>query len=143
MDKVLKIKGLLAEKKFTQQEFCDKIGISKPTLLNIFNNRSKVDIDMIERIAKVLEVPIGYFFSEDKFGIIQNGTINLNGKNHGSINISDAKHEISILENENEKLKEIISGMKRELELKDQIIELMKESKNLKLMKNESKKKLD
>lgn len=62
MDKLLKIKGLLAEKKITQQEFANKIGISKPTLTNIFAGRSKIDVDMIEVIAEVLSVPVSYFF---------------------------------------------------------------------------------
>lgn len=62
MDKLLKIKTLLTEKKLTQQDFANKIGVSKPTVINIFNGRSKIDIDLIEKIAEVLSVPVSYFF---------------------------------------------------------------------------------
>lgn len=62
--KYLKIKRLLSVKKITYEEFSLMVGVSRPTIVNWFKGKSKIDIDLIEVIAEKLEVPITYFFSE-------------------------------------------------------------------------------
>lgn len=62
--KYMKIKQLLSVKKMTYEEFSLMIGVSRPTIVNWFKGKSKIDIDLIEVIAEKLEVPITYFFSE-------------------------------------------------------------------------------
>lgn len=62
MDKVQKIKDLVKSKNLIYEDFAKKIGKSKPTVVNYFNRKSKIDIDTIEKIAEVLEVPVSYFF---------------------------------------------------------------------------------
>ena len=138
----VKIKELLIKKNISIERLAVDINISRPTIHKVFNS-NHVNTKVLSKIAEYLNTPMSFFFEENTANVIQNGTINLNGKNTGSISISEARHEIDALKNEVLSLKEVISGMKRELELKDQIIELMKESKNLKLMKNGDKKKLD
>lgn len=59
---VLKIKGLLKEKNISYESLCGEIGITKQTLINYFNSRSKVDVLTLEKIAKYLEVDVNYFF---------------------------------------------------------------------------------
>jgi len=66
ISKIHKIKVLLKEKKLTYEQFAVKIGTTRQTINNIFNGRSKIDIDTIEVIANVLNVPVSYFFEEDQ-----------------------------------------------------------------------------
>jgi transcriptional regulator with XRE-family HTH domain len=61
---ILKIKSLLTEKKITIQEFSRAINVSRPTVANYFNGRSKIDVYTIEDIASYLDVPVSYFFEE-------------------------------------------------------------------------------
>lgn len=65
MDILHKIKILLKEKKINYEEFAKKINVSKPTVVNYFAGRSKIDIDTIQKIAEVLEVDISYFFGNE------------------------------------------------------------------------------
>jgi len=105
LDKLLKIKTLLTEKKLTQQDFANKIGVSKPTVINIFNGRSKIDIDLIEKIAEVLSVPVGYFF--------EGGEVQVKRKEDGNCETCrDKERIIAGLERENELLREINEGLK-------------------------------
>ena len=136
-----KLKLAIKEKGYSISKLAQEIGLTEAGFHQAIKNNT-LKVRDLENIAILLDLPIASFFDESNI-VLQNGNINLNGKNSGIISISDAKHEIDALHKEVYGLKEVISGMKRELELKDQIIELMKESKNLKLMKNGDKKKLD
>ena len=64
MDKIQKIKNLVKQKNLIYEDFAKKIGKSKPTVVNYFNKKSKIDIDTIEKIAEVLDVPVSYFFED-------------------------------------------------------------------------------
>ncbi len=68
MDKILKIKTLLKSKKMTYEDLSKAIGKSKPTVVNYFKGTSKIDIDTIEKIASVLNVPVSYFFDKESGG---------------------------------------------------------------------------
>lgn len=61
---VLKIKGLLSEKNISMQVFSDAIEVSRPTVANYFNGRSKIDVYTIEKIAAFFGVSVSYFFEE-------------------------------------------------------------------------------
>ena len=62
---VLKIKGLIFEKKISQEMLAAEINVSKQTIINYFNGRTKIDVDTLERIAAFLNVSVNYFFTED------------------------------------------------------------------------------
>jgi transcriptional regulator with XRE-family HTH domain len=47
------------------------IKISRPTLLNYFNGRSKIDVYTIERIAEILDVNVCYFFQDECFQSVE------------------------------------------------------------------------
>lgn len=66
MDYILKIKDLLKEKNITQREFAKKINVTLTTVSNYLTKKTKIDIDTFIKIAKVLGVPVGYFFDEKK-----------------------------------------------------------------------------
>lgn len=62
---VLKIKGLIFEKKISQEMLAAEISVSKQTIINYFNGRTKIDVDTLEKIAAFLNVSINYFFTEE------------------------------------------------------------------------------
>jgi len=62
---VLKLKGLISQHKLTQGDFSEKIGVSRPTVINYFNGRSKIDVETLAIIADLFNVPVSYFFDEE------------------------------------------------------------------------------
>lgn len=61
---ILKIKGLLKEKKITYEQFSDMIGKSRPTINNYMKGASKIDVYTIKDIADCLGVSVSYFFDD-------------------------------------------------------------------------------
>jgi len=116
-----KIKILLESKKITVKKLAEKIGISEIGLHKMMNNQS-MRIDVIEKIAEFLEVPVSYFFEENPVpcektkthNVIQNG----NGINN-NMSITLKNNEIDKLKTENEFLKKQVKD-------KEEIIELLK-----------------
>jgi putative transcriptional regulator len=53
-----KISVLRAEKKLTQQELADAVGVSRQTILSIEKNRYNPSLILAIKIAKVLDRPI-------------------------------------------------------------------------------------
>jgi transcriptional regulator with XRE-family HTH domain len=64
-DIVLKIKSLLKSKNMTYEQFAVSINVTRQTVHNYMNGRSKIDVVKIQDISKVLEVPVSYFFNEE------------------------------------------------------------------------------
>lgn len=61
-----KIRLLRAEKKISIRKLSDLTGLSKSTLSDIENNKSKKPtVDTIERVAKALEIPITELFDKE------------------------------------------------------------------------------
>ena len=129
--KILKLKALLKEKNYTQQKFADLIHVSLPTVRNWFNGRSKIDIDMLEVIAKRLSVSPCYFFDEVLGGNINNGNFQFN-------NSGDIKIKLDKKQDEIEKLKAELSGCRSLLESKDEVIK--QKDKIIHLLENQLKK---
>ncbi|MDA3910934.1 MAG: helix-turn-helix transcriptional regulator [Bacteroidales bacterium] len=61
----LKIKGLLKLKKVTHQEFADIMGITRQTVANWLNGRTKLDVETIIDICIKLDTPFSYFLPDD------------------------------------------------------------------------------
>jgi len=61
-DIILKIKALLDKKNITIQDFAIKIDKTKQTVYNYFNGKTAIDVETLQKISEVLEVPITYFF---------------------------------------------------------------------------------
>ena len=61
-----KLEKLLVNKNITQVKLAELTGISKTAINNWIKGRNKsIDSSNIEKIAAVLGVPVGYFFTND------------------------------------------------------------------------------
>lgn len=61
-----KIKNLRLEKNYTLQDLTDKTGLSKPLISQIENNRVVPPVATLLKLARALDVGIGYFFQEEE-----------------------------------------------------------------------------
>ncbi len=111
---LLKIKELLTRQKMTVKEFSAQIGKAQRTTENYLAGNSKIDVYTLENIAKVLGVPVGYFFGESSGGVTNGSGILQNGNGN--------KASINNLHKEVEYLKQQIID-------KNEIINLLKEKK--------------
>lgn len=65
------IKDNRKKKGLTQDELAALIGISKNGLWNYENNKRKVNTDLLQKIAEVLNIPISEFVEESPLGKLQ------------------------------------------------------------------------
>lgn len=66
----LKIKELLSEKKLSMTEFSEKLGVSRNTVYNITDKDYHIDIELLKRVAKVLDIQITDFFDAEDLKIV-------------------------------------------------------------------------
>lgn len=59
-----RIKNIIAAKGMTIKEVAEKMGITPQTLGNIVNEKNNPNISTLERIAKVLDVPVSSLFTD-------------------------------------------------------------------------------
>lgn len=59
-----KVRGLLAEKKVTQEELASAIGVTYTTLNNKLNGRTQFNVNEISKIARFFDKEVAYFFAE-------------------------------------------------------------------------------
>ena len=71
-----RLKGKLAEKGMTVQQFADQSGVSKTTLYRIYDGTISVKYSTVELIAQSLDVSVEWLIAEDG---TQNETIPENG----------------------------------------------------------------
>jgi len=89
------IKKIIKEKGFTIAELAEKMGISGPSLSQSINGNPTVE--MLERIAKALEVDIRVLFEGTGTGI------------HGIVQYKDRTHKIDSVES----LKRLLSDIEK------------------------------
>lgn len=77
MGYILKIKELLTEKKITQKEFSKKIDKNVHTVSNYFTGKTKIDVETLIKIAKVLNVSVNYFFDNEQSTFVDNKEFDL------------------------------------------------------------------
>lgn len=58
-----KIKRLVSRSDINNDELARRLGVTTTTIYNMYN-RDSVDSKILEKIAKIFSVPIGYFFEE-------------------------------------------------------------------------------
>ena len=51
-----KLRTLRAEKGYTQEKIADMLGIPQATYSNLENNKGKVDLKLLEKVANVFEI---------------------------------------------------------------------------------------
>ncbi len=119
---ISKIKEEIKSKKYSINEIAELISISGNGLhLALKNNTLKVRD--LEKIAEILGVSPAVFFQDDDMNIYSNstqvGTGNVIQTGRGNVSNSSLTTQITAL-------KGIIKNLKEKIELKDQIIDLMK-----------------
>ncbi len=62
----LRIKEILRERGIAIKDFTVMMELTAPTISNFINGKSKPSIDVFERAAKVLQVPISDLFEQPK-----------------------------------------------------------------------------
>ncbi|WP_310559147.1 helix-turn-helix transcriptional regulator [Flavobacterium sp.] len=77
-----KLRTLRAEKGFTQEKIADLLKIPQATYSNLENNKGKLDLKLIEKIASVYEIDVLDILSDEKFVFNQK---NKKGDNNGLV----------------------------------------------------------
>lgn len=106
-----KLKHRLIDLGISQKELADKLGVHKQVLANWLNGSRNPKRENIKKLAKVLDLPISFFYEEGQKNFIENsGIIGDNNSNNFNADLKDFKiqlqdHEIRILKLENEILR--------------------------------------
>ena len=77
-----KLRTLRAEKGFTQEKIADLLKIPQATYSNLENNKGKLDLNIIEKIATIYEIDMLDILSDDKLVFNQK---NKKGDNNGLV----------------------------------------------------------
>lgn len=108
-----KLKQARLNKSYTQDFMADMLNISQKTYSNFENNKTTPDFNQIEKIAKVLEISVLDFLTDEK---VEFNYTNVNGGNNGFVvnNHSDKlieQYELRIkrIEEENVYLKSLLN----------------------------------
>lgn len=115
------IKELLEKKRMTVGEFCERAEISDQTYRQI-RARNSTRTDILERIAKVLNVPVGYFFGEQA-GIVISGEHNQVHNGQGNQIMQTQERQLI------EHLREIIREKDNILMEKERLIQVLLDKK--------------
>ena len=73
-----KLRTLRAEKDFTQEKIADMLGIPQATYSNLENNKGKIDLKLLEKIANIYEI--------DLVDLLKGESLVFNQKNSGGQN---------------------------------------------------------
>lgn len=66
MDIQKKIKGMMADRGWTDYRLCKESGLSASTVANMFNRNNSPTIPTLEAICRALGITLSQFFAEDK-----------------------------------------------------------------------------
>lgn len=112
---VNKIIDLYKKQRLTQEEFAEKVGISKTAISQILLEKSNPRIKLVEKIAAYFQVPVGYFF--DEVGEVPLGNAGNIVHNANGSTIMQSIGEMQCR-------KELEAANKKIMELQDKIIKL-------------------
>ena len=108
------INELSKKKKISQKDFCECVGLTDVSLRRIIE-RNSTKTETLEKIAQILNVPIGYFFGEQP-GIVISGE-------HNQVHNGQGNQIMSSQEKEIEHLRELLAE-------KERLIQVLLSSKN-------------
>ncbi|MGZ9674887.1 helix-turn-helix domain-containing protein [Flavobacterium sp. GNP001] len=105
------------EKDKKQQEIYEAIGVSQSSYSKIENNKRKIDVATLKKIATVLEIDIAKLTGENKIAINNNDNSKIETNiavhhNHSEELIESLREQIELLKELNQVKKEIINGLK-------------------------------
>ena len=128
------IDNIREEKRYTKKMVCEKLGMTTNGYDRAIKN-STLKVRDLEKLAEILDVPVGIFFQEstkqnffnegDNSPISIGGSISQKGK-FGNKKGVDTNNDKLMLQERNKFLEEKIEGLLARLDLKDEIIELLK-----------------
>lgn len=83
----IKIKRLREDKKISQPELAELLGISQSTLSNIESEASKkIDFMMMDKVCRIFDKEFDYFVEEKTVNNVEKNNGGVVGYNHGTIN---------------------------------------------------------
>lgn len=116
-----KIRKYRITKNKKQQEIYEAIGVNQSTYSKIENNKYKMDVETLKKIAIALEVDIAKLIGEDNIEINHTNNDNSQGGSGIVVNnnrsedlIVSLKEQIDLLKEQNHTNKEIINYLKQE-----------------------------
>ena len=119
VESALRIKKLREFRNFTQQYLADKLDISQNAYSKIENGTTKLTIDRLEQIAKLLDVPVESVLSNEKQVLnVENNTINkfyAHIENLHEENKEILQQQVEFLQQQNEKLIKTIEELTKKL----------------------------
>jgi len=118
----IKIKRLREERKISQPELAELLGISQSTLSNIESEASKkIDFLLMDKVCKVFDKDFEYFVEEKTINNVETNDGGVVGVNHGTINNfpENLVEQIQQLIESNKAKDLEISGLKKRLEEKE------------------------
>lgn len=120
MANLMLIRDLAEKKKIALGDLCEQAEITTQTLREAIK-RNSTKTDILERIAHVLNVPIGYFFGEQSPGIIVSGRHNQVHSGQGNqIVLTQEQREI-------EHLRELLIEKDKVIDEKERLIQFLME----------------
>jgi transcriptional regulator with XRE-family HTH domain len=128
-----RLKKVRLEKNFSQDFLAKKLGITQKAYSKIENNETKLNVEVLQRVSEIMEVPIEIFFQNAPQPILNDfsnrtGGDNVIYKNTSTDKIEELykdllkskdeiidskKSEIEFLKNLNEKLEELLRNIKK------------------------------
>lgn len=112
---ITKILTLLTQQNLTQKDLACKMGISQAGISKILSGKYKTKVSTLQKLSKVLDVPITYLLDNSQKNFENSGIIgNNNSNNNFNTDMKDIKiqiqdHEIRLLKLENEILRKEIN----------------------------------
>ena len=125
MDANKKIRDLRKKLNYKQQDFADKIGVSRSVLSQIEINKLKPSLEIIANIAKVFNISVSYFFEhEDTEKQTEINNIPEVQEEQGKYNYTDCPtcHHLIVV---NDVQKDVIQSLEKTISTQFQLIECL------------------
>ncbi len=115
VESALRIKRIREFRNFTQQYLADKLDISQNAYSKIENGTTKLTIDRLEQLAKLLDVPVESILSSEKQVLnVENNTIHkfyAHIENLHEENKEILQKQVEFLQQQNDKLVKTIEEL--------------------------------
>lgn len=126
---ISKLNNVLKQKNITQKDLGNGIGVSKTTINNWINDRSKIDAVSLKRISEFLKVPITYFFTDDNNTSTMNAVGEPETKYNTDCNCDELKSTLATKNQIIEELQFNYNALKLTVELLERQIEILRGEK--------------
>jgi transcriptional regulator with XRE-family HTH domain len=116
MANFLVIRDLSEAKRISLRKIASKVGISESALQTLIRNGS-TKTTTLEKIAEILEVPVGVFFDETpNRSITQKGNANFIANSH-NIQISECESKLELAQNKIANLEALLEEKERTIQI--------------------------